>query len=680
MIHSSAKLSSFKLGATRVGAFLCLLHLACVPVSGQSPILQLDRNAGPARISLSGDVGAAYVLESSSNLTTGTWDFLLTLPLTNSLQAWFDSASMLAPNRFYRARQLDPLPVESASDFRLIDHLGRSRSMYYHFNDPNVRAIVLIFTGNGCAKIRDMIPVIKSLTNTFTSQKVLFWLVDSSPLDNRSNILAEAISLGISNGPPILHDAAQLVGRAYNSFTTPEAVAVSTTNLSVFYRGAIDDRLGSNMVATTQSYLSNAIVNFLAGGVSAVSPTATRPVGCAIPFTPRFTNLLYSADIAPILANKCVRCHSPGNIAYWSMTNYNIVHDFALLIREEVLTGRMPPWKADPTYGAFANNYSLTSDEARKLVQWVQAGAVKDAGEPDPLANLSTPTNYPFAWPVELGQPDAILRIPTQSIPAFGVQGYRYFSVTNTAFSSNVWLRAAVVRPTNTRVVHHSLVLDGTTTGTGLDGFFAGYVPGVQASAFPQNTGRMVTNRQVFQFQMHYITVGTTETDQTELGLYLASSTPQFPLQTKSAYNVFFAIPANSANYQAVAQYPSGGTLNTNIMLYEINPHMHLRGSWFKYEVIYPAGHLPASEILLSVPSYVFHWQTAYRLAPPKYIPKGSKIVCTGGWDNTGQNSELMESYNQTADSRLLPNRTVGFGEQTYDEMFIGYLNYAEVP
>lgn len=680
MVKSSiVKRASFHSCAGRVWALLCFLYLACSPVSGQPPFLKLDRNAGPARIGLSGSVGEAYMLESTTNLASGIWDFQLMLPLTNSLQSWFDAASLTSPNRYYRARQLDALPVEFASDFRLIDHLGRSRSMYYHFNDPNVRAIVLIFTGNGCAKIRDMIPTIKALTNTFSPQKVLFWLVDSSPSANRSNILAEAISLGISNGPPILHDVAQLAGRAYNSANTPEAIAVSTTNLNIFYRGAIDDRPGSNSVATTQNYLSNALTSFLAGGVSAVSPVATRPAGCDIPYSPRFTNLLYSTDIAPILVGKCVRCHSPGNIASWAMTNYAVISDFALSIREEIRANRMPPWKGDPAHGNFANNYSLTPDEARKIVQWIDDGAVKTPGEADPLASLTPSTNYPFAWPADLGQPDAILRIPTQSIPAFGVVNYRYFNITNNIFSSNVWLRAAVVRPTNTKVVHHSLMLEGSENG-GLNGFFAGYVPGVEATIYPTGTGKLLTNQQVFQIQMHYITTGVAESDRTEVGLYLASSPPQYPLQTKAAYNVFFSIAANSASSQTTALFPASGTLNTNILLHEVNPHMHLRGSWFKYEVIYPPGHVPASEILLSVPSYVFHWQTAYRLAQPKYIPKGSRIVCSGGWDNTGQNSELLESYYESLDSRLLPSRTVGFGEQTYDEMFIGYLNFVEVP
>jgi len=74
-----------------------------------------------------------------------------------------------------------------------------------------------------------MVPVIKALTNRF-SPKVLFWLVDSNQQDNRSNILAQATLLGISNAPPILHDAAQLVARAYQATTTPEVVALERPN------------------------------------------------------------------------------------------------------------------------------------------------------------------------------------------------------------------------------------------------------------------------------------------------------------------------------------------------------------------------------------------------------------------------------------------------------------------
>ena len=661
-------------------ALVVAFCLSAVPwLNAQSPQVTLSRSNGLPKVGLAGQVGQYYNIESATSLASSNWNFQVGMPLLSSPQSWYDSSAQADPQRFYRAVKLDSPPSDFPSDFRLLDQLGRSRSLYYYLGDTNFSAVVLIFTGNGCQKIADMIPTIKSLTNRFGAN-VLFWLVDSNEADNRSNILAQAISLGISNGPPILDDTAQLVARAYNATTTPEAIAISTSDLNLFYRGAIDDRIGTNIVPTTQFYLSNALVNFLAN--APVSPARTRPAGCAITLTAPFTNISYSGTIAPLLQQKCVRCHTPGNIAPWDMTNYGAVYSNSTAIKAEILAGRMPPWKADPYYGQFTNDFSLTTDEAKALIQWIDDGAYKAPAESDPLANLPPATNYPFAWPADLGQPDAILSIPVQNIPSSGVVNYVYVNITANSFGSNVWLRAAVIKPGNTRVVHHSLVFDGSTQGQGLDGFFAGYVPGADATSFPSGTGKYLTNGQTLQFQMHYITIGTPQTDQTQLGLYLLPSPPASALLTKSAYNVSFLVPGNAPDYQATATYPASGTLTTNMMLYEMSPHMHLRGSRFKYEVTYPAGHIPASEVLLSVPSYVFHWQSMFRLTTPKYIPKGSRITCTAGWDNTIHNGDLMEAYADSSytNSQLSPATSVYFGQQTFNEMFIGYLNYAEVP
>jgi hypothetical protein len=176
---------------------------------------------------------------------------------------------------------------------------------------------------------------------------------------------------------------------------------------------------------------------------------------------------------------------------------------------------------------------------------------------------------------------------------------------------------------------------------------------------------------------MHYVTIGISQTDQTQIGLYFRPTPPALPLQTKSAFSLSIGIPANNNQYHLTAQFPASGVLTTNILLYEMDPHMHFRGDSFKFEVRYPSG---VMETLLSVPNYVFRWQDTYRLTQPKYIPKGSVIICTAGWDNTTQNLDLMDAEVSTGDTRFLPSRAVGFGEQSYDEMFIGYLDYAEVP
>jgi hypothetical protein len=616
---------------------------------------------------MSGEIGQEYILEGASDINSPTnWQFLLSLTLTNSVQHWLDSESTLAARRFYRlARLTNSTPPATAQNFRLIDHLGKSRELYYYTN----RAIVLIFTGNGCAKIQQLVATIKSLRDQFASSGVLFWMIDSNSQDTRSNIVVEATASAIDL--PILHDEAQLVAREYGATKAPEILAIDTATWTIFYRGAIDDRTSPTAQPTVQSYLADALANFVAD--QTVTPWRTVPKGCDITLSP-VGIVSYSTDIAPLLLNKCARCHSPGNIAPWAMTNYAIVRGYALSIKNEVLAGRMPPWHADPYYGAFTNDASLGSDEARRLIQWINEGAPRGTGA-DPLVGALTATNYPFAWPPELGQPDSVVSIPLQDIPPTGDVDYRYITVAS-PFANDVWLRAAVVRPGNVKVVHHSLVFNGSSSQLmGLDGFFTGYVPGTEPTAFPPETGKLLRQGEQLTFQMHYITTGRPETDQTQLGFYVMASQPANSLQTRSAFNPAFvlrsvSIPPGKNDFEISAQYPVAAfgtpTLSTNIMLYEMSPHMHLRGSRFRYEVIYPNG---TREVLLSVPNYIFHWQRLYRLAQPKYIPRGSRILCIGAWDNSPQNHDNPD-----------PNASVYWGNQTYDEMFIGYFNFAELP
>ena len=101
-------------------------------------------------------------------------------------------------------------------------------------------------------------------------------------------------------------------------------------------------------------------------------------------------------------------------------------------------------------------------------------------------------------------------------------------------------------------------------------------------------------------------------------------------------------------------------------LIYDLIPHMHLRGSWFKYEALYPDGR---REVLLSVPRYDFNWQTEYRLDEPKRVPAGTWLLCTGGFDNSATNPNNPD-----------PNKRVRHGLQSFEEMFMGFMNVAELP
>ena len=554
-------------------------------------------------------------------------------------------------------------------DFHLLDHEGHSHFLH---RQTKSKAVVLIATANGCPVVKEAAPRIKALSDRFASQGVTFWMVDSNPQDDRTSTAQEAKALGVDL--PILSDTIQLVASEVGFTRTCEAVCINTADWTVLYRGAIDDQLGdATKSKPSKNYLESALTSFLAG--KKASPNRTLAKGTAISFAEGADSskktVSYANDVAPILQKSCISCHSPGNIGPFAMGSYDKVKGRSSMIREVLLAQRMPPWHADPHYGSFANERALSLEQAHTLVQWVEQGCPRGEGE-DPLEAKAMPPADP--WP--LGKPDYIVKFPkAEEIPDNGVFDYRYI-FARSPIPNNAWLRAAVVRPGNRKVVHHVLVTTmspqelqvrrarqgGNAGGGGIEGFFAAYVPGYDSVAFPEGTGKYLPAGSIISFQMHYTATGKAETDSTEMGLYLCKEKPKVELKTRSAFNVQFRIPPGEASHETAAEYK----FVKDSLLYELMPHMHLRGSWFNFEAVYPDG---KKEVLLSVPNYDFKWQHLYRLKQPKRLPAGTRLVCRGAHDNSTQNPDNPDA-----------TKTVGFGEQTFNEMFIGYFNYAEIP
>jgi len=330
------------------------------------------------------------------------------------------------------------------------------------------------------------------------------------------------------------------------------------------------------------------------------------------------------------------------------------------MMQEVLLARRMPPWDADPHYGKFSNDRSLTPAEKRLLLRWVEQGAPRGEGE-DPLESFKAPAND---WP--LGQPDVIVALPTaQEIPATGVVDYRYVDVPS-PFTNNVWVGAAVIKPGNLKSTHHVIVRvkypkEGKTDTQDAEGL-EGWSPGKSFQRFPEGTGKRLRAGAVLNFELHYNTTGKPETDLTEVGLYLLKEKPPLRYESRMAIQLDLNVPPGEGDVRSHAV--SGFKRDT--MLYALIPHMHTRGAWMKYEALYPDGR---RETLLSVPRYDFNWQMEYRLAEPRRMPAGTWILCSGGFDNSTRNP-----HNPNATKR------VRWGEQSFDEMFVGFMNVAELP
>lgn len=524
------------------------------------------------------------------------------------------------------------------------------------------RAVVLFFTGTGCPIVRKNAAKFLELRDRFQSAGVTFWMVNAYAGDTKEDIRKERFELGLRTMTYLI-DAKQSLSLALGVERTAEVVAIDTKDWKIFYRGAIDDQLteGAEKPAAKERYLDDALTAFLAG--KEIKTAKTSPHGCRISYSKVISEGVvpdYATQIAPVLQKHCVECHRPDGIGPWSMSSHRRVANFAEMIEEVLLTRRMPPWDPHPGYGKFVDPNWLSRDETQTLLRWVAAGAPRGEGS-DPLE--TTLTALP-EW--RLGKPDVLLKLPeVQKIPATGVIDYRHISIAN-PFTNDVWLSALDIKPGNRKVVHH-VILYANWPGATEDGnergvFFVGWAPGASAVRYPAGVAKFLPANAKLTVEMHYTSNGAEQTDQSEIALYLADGPQKRSATTRQAIEWNLKIPPGEPEARHTAMY----SFQKPATIYGLFPHMHFRGKWMRYELLLPNG---KRETLLHVPRYDFKWQLSYYFQQPRRVPAGTWLMVSGAFDNSARNPDNPD-----------PSKTVVFGEQSWDEMFIGFFEAADDP
>ncbi|HEV3197026.1 MAG TPA: thiol-disulfide isomerase [Bryobacteraceae bacterium] len=379
-------------------------------------------------------------------------------------------------------------------------------------------------------------------------------------------------------------------------------------------------------------------------------------MGLGLPVLASAVPPTFSKDVAPILYNRCLECHRQGEAAPMAFTSYNEVRPWAKAIKQAVLTRKMPPWLADPHFGEFRNDRRMPDAAIQTIVAWVDAGAPE--GDPKQL-----PAMPPFETGWRIGKPDAIFDIGTDfDVPSEGVVAYKYFTVP-TNFTEDKWVEAAEVRPGQRGAVHHILAFikepgnDAPRPGDA-GNILVGYAPGENPLKLMPGTAVLVKAGSSLNFQVHYTPNGKAVKDRSYIGVRFAKEPPKNRAIRGMALNAGFRIPANDSNYEVRSSY----TANQDVTLDDLTPHMHLRGKDFQYTLVYPDGR---QDVILSVPKYDFNWQIKYQLKSPMLLPKGTKIDCVAHFDNSPNNK-----FNPD------PAKEVRWGEQTWEEMMIGFFTY----
>jgi len=421
-------------------------------------------------------------------------------------------------------------------------------------------------------------------------------------------------------------------------------------------------------------------------------------------------DITYS-DVAPIFYRHCATCHHPNDVAPMALLSYQQTRPWAASIREAVLTRQMPPWKADPHYGKWSNDWSLSDGDIAAIKAWVDGGAKE--GDP---AKLPAAPVFTDGW--RIGKPDVIIAIPPHTLTPDGPDEYEYFTVP-TNFTEDKWVVAAELRPGNRRIVHHAHVFvnapdkpasakkdaqpdpeeayakwlrvhEGKLSWMRLDapviddgcivddnsywpgekprddkfgswGMLASYLPGREPDVYPQGTARKIPAGSTIGFQIHYSkATRKQETDVTSVGLIFAKEPPKQVAKRVDLSNFFFRIPAGDPNVEVSECH----TFKQDMWLTSLTPHMHLRGKDARFEVTYPDGR---KETLLSVPHYNFNWQITYRFSAPKYLPKGTRLAIISHFDNSPNNPLNPD-----------PAKVVRWGEASEMEMMDGWIEYLD--
>jgi hypothetical protein len=413
-------------------------------------------------------------------------------------------------------------------------------------------------------------------------------------------------------------------------------------------------------------------------------------------------DVTFTHDVAPILYQHCVACHHPNDIAPMSLLTYKDARPWAAAIKQAVVTGKMPPWKADPAHGKWSNDARLSDAEKNTLLAWINGTKL----EGDPKDMPPTPV-FPDGW--KIGKPDAIVAIPEHKLEATGPDEYSYVTVP-TNFTEDKWVTAAELRPGNRKVVHHAHVFvvedqkktaandpaqeytkwlqihqgsltfirpdapvindgclqddNGVFPGshqTDLGSLIASFLPGREADVYPEGTARLVKAGSKINFQIHYSrATGKPETDVTSVGLTFAKEPPKQVARRIDLSNHMFLIPAGAPNQEVTECH----TFTKDMYITSLTPHMHLRGKSMRMDVTYPDGR---TETLLNVPQYDFNWQITYRAAAPIFIPKGTRLKIDARFDNSPNNRVNPD-----------PSKTIRWGSASEVEMMDGWVEYVD--
>ena len=393
----------------------------------------------------------------------------------------------------------------------------------------------------------------------------------------------------------------------------------------------------------------------------------------------------FEKDVLPILQKACQDCHRPGQMAPFSLMDYESARPWARSIKDKVVSRYMPPWHLDRTFGEYDPDPSLSDEEVQTIARWVDTGAPKgDPNDAPPAKKFASDHSWVFGE-----EPDLIVTSPGVEVPAVGPDMYPE-PEADTGLTEDRYIKWIQVMPGDYQVVHHTLVFavqdkpsNGMPAIPGLVGaninvrsltqqengaarivtsMLTEYARGNDGDIFDDGQAKMLAAGSLLRWQFHYHPNGRTAvTDRTRVGIkfWPKGWQPKHLISTMAlASPETLAIPPGDANARSDSYFPLAGPAR----LISYQPHMHYRGRRMVLEAILPTGQV---ETITDVNRFTWTWQITYAYKNRPAFPKGTVLHSIAYHDNSPGNKENPD-----------PTAFVGWGDRTVDEMNIGWLDF----
>lgn len=348
----------------------------------------------------------------------------------------------------------------------------------------------------------------------------------------------------------------------------------------------------------------------------------------------------FEKDVAPIIESRCLACHRPGGDGPFSLATLDDVRRRASMIVTVTQSRYMPPWKPAPGPVEFRGSRRMTAGEITTIEKWVEGGMTASTA-------AAVPLSLPAHTESEQGPPDLVLRLPSYTLPAGGMDVFRNFVVAVPP-GARGFVRGMHFRPGNRAVHHANIRVDPTAASRQLDdadpqpgyegiiarsadfpdGQFLGWTPGQLAPALSDETSWELRGGSDLVVQLHLRPTGKPEAIAPVIGLYFGDRAPRATPTMLRLGRQDLDVPAGASSHRVSDAF----VLPVGVEVHAIQPHSHYRARSMEVWATLPDG---SRRSLLRIDDWDMNWQDRYACATPVRLPAGTRLSMAYVFDNS---------------------------------------------